>query len=263
MVLRMDFNNKIAVITGAGRGIGAAVSCLLAKLGATVALIDCDTPSVISTAKKINDAGDRALAYVADVADMQQIKTTLDRIEQELGPIELLAHVAGVMRASSLLEMSLDDWEYLLKINATGTFIVTTEVGRRMATRHKGAMTIVTSNAATTPRISLGGYAGSKAAAAMMTKSLGLELAQKGVRCNIVSPGSTETQMLFDSLPKDGSLDLVISGNLSQHRLGIPLGRIASPADIAEAVVFLLSDSARHITLSDLRVDGGATLGVS
>lgn len=258
----MNFINKVAVITGAGRGIGAEVSCLLAKLGATVALIDWDTTSVVDVAIKINTSGDRALAYVADVSDVHQIKTVLDRIESELGPIEVLAHIAGVMRGSSLLDMSLQDWEYLLNINATGTFIMATEVGRRMATRKTGAMVVVTSNAATTPRLGLGGYAASKAAAAMITKCLGLELAQKGIRCNIVSPGSTHTDMLYESLPKGGDLDTVIAGDLDRHRLGIPLGRIASTSDIAEAVAFLLSDAARQITLSDLRVDGGATLGL-
>lgn len=257
----MNFNNTVVVVTGAGKGIGAAVSVLLAKLGATVALIDCNAISVAATAKKINTAGDRALAYVADVSNLPQVQNVLNRIESELGPVEFLAHVAGVLHASSMLDMSIEAWEHTFKVNATGTFIVTQEIGRRLLLRGSGAIVIVTSNSASTPRVGLGAYASSKSAAAMTARCFALELAEKGIRCNTVSPGSTKTDMLYKSLPQGADISMVIKGDLEKHRLGIPLGRVASADDIANTIAFLLSDLAKHITMADFRVDGGATLG--
>ncbi len=260
-MMQPNFDNKIALVTGAGKGIGAAIAWLLANNGATVALLDCDEHSVTQIAERINKNGNRALPYVVDIANMQAVVETLNRVELELGPIELLAHVAGVLRMSAMLDMSMQDWNDLLNVNATGTFIVLTEVGRRMARHQVGSMVVVASNAATTPRMQMGGYAASKAAAVMVAKSVGLELAEKGIRCNVVSPGSTATEMLYQSLPQGGDVSGVIAGDLTRHRLGIPLGRIASTDNIAETVAFLLSNAAQHITLQDLRVDGGATLG--
>jgi 2,3-dihydro-2,3-dihydroxybenzoate dehydrogenase len=257
----MRFDNKIVLVTGAGRGIGAAVSKTLALLGATVALIDSDAISVAHTAATINNLGERALAYVADVSEPLQIQAVLSRIESEMGPVSLLAHVAGVLHVSSMLETTIENWDYLLKVNATGVFNVLKEVAGRMVQRKCGSIVVVTSNAANTPRIGIGAYAASKAAAAMVARCFGLELAGTGIRCNTVSPGSTKTEMLYELVPPNSGLESIIEGDLKKHRLGIPLGRVASAEDVANAVAFLLSDSAQHITLSDLRVDGGATLG--
>jgi len=254
------FNGRIIAVTGAARGIGAAVAQQLALCGATVALLDRN-PEVSASAAAISAAGGRALAYHVDVTEVREIAAATERIEQELGPIEGLAHVAGVLRSSSLLDTSSSDFELLLRVNTTGTFLVTREVGRRMAERRTGSIVVVTSNAASTPRVGLGAYAASKAAAAMVARCLGLELAGRNVRVNTVSPGSTDTGMLETSLGRGSTKDTLISGDLQSFRVGIPLGRIATTADVAQAVVFLLSDSARQITLSDLRVDGGASLG--
>jgi 2,3-dihydro-2,3-dihydroxybenzoate dehydrogenase len=123
--------------------------------------------------------------------------------------------------------------------------------------RGAGAIITVSSNAGGVPRTNMAAYAASKAAATMFTRCLGLELARSGIRCNVVSPGSTGTamQQVLGAAP-----EAVIAGDPGSYRVGIPLGRIADPADIADAVVFLASDQARHITMQDLYVDGGATL---
>lgn len=254
------FNGRIIAVTGAARGIGAAVARHLAEAGATVALLDRE-PEVSEGAAAISAAGGRALAYHTDVSEAEQVKAAADRIEVELGPIEGLAHVAGVLRPSRLLEASTQDLELMLRVNTTGTFLVTREIGQRMAARRTGSIVVVTSNAATTPRVGLGAYAASKAAAAMVARCLGLELAPLDVRINTVSPGSTDTDMLATSLGESSCKEELIAGNLEDFRVGIPIGRIATPNDVAQAVTFLLSDSARQITLADLRVDGGATFG--
>src|SRR5690606_32681922 len=119
---------------------------------------------------------------------------------------------------------------------------------------------VVASNAARTPRLDMAAYAASKAAAVMFTKCLGLEVAQHGIRCNVVSPGSTDTPMQRALWSDQRGPEQVVAGDLARYRLGIPLGRIATPHDIASAVVFLLSSEARQITMQELCVDGGATL---
>jgi 2,3-dihydro-2,3-dihydroxybenzoate dehydrogenase len=254
------FDGRIIVVTGAARGIGAAVAQHLALAGATIALLDRDA-EVSDVAAAISALGGRALAYRIDVAEPGEVAAAAARIEAELGPIEGLAHVAGVLRTSSLLDVSAADFDLMFRVNTTGTFLVTREVGRRMAERRTGSIVVVTSNAATTPRIGLGAYAASKAAATMVARCLGLELAARRVRVNTVSPGSTDTEMLDESLGRAGSRDTLIAGDLPTYRVGIPLGRIATTADVAQAVAFLLSDSAQQITMADLRVDGGATFG--
>jgi 2,3-dihydro-2,3-dihydroxybenzoate dehydrogenase len=129
-----------------------------------------------------------------------------------------------------------------------------------MIARKRGAIVNVSSNAATTPRASMGAYAASKAAVTQMTRCLGLELAEHGIRCNIVSPGSTDTEMQRAMWRTGSSAERVIEGSLADYRLGIPLRKIAQADDIVDSILFLLSDRASHITLHDLRVDGGATL---
>jgi 2,3-dihydro-2,3-dihydroxybenzoate dehydrogenase len=130
-----------------------------------------------------------------------------------------------------------------------------------MRERRRGVIVTIASNAARVPRMDMAAYGASKAAAASYTKTLGLEMAQYGIRCNVISPGSTDTGMLHSLWEGPASRAATISGSLESYKLGIPLARIAEPEDIADAVLFLASDEARHITMQDLCVDGGAILG--
>lgn len=253
----------MAVITGAARGIGVSVAGALAADGCAVALFDAD-PTVADTAKELAGTGAATIGSVVDVTNPDAVEAAVDGAERDLGPIDVLANVAGVLRTSSIVDAADADWAVCLAGNATGVWNTGRSIGRRMRDRGRGAIVTVASNAAATPRIGMGAYAASKAAAAMLTRCLGLELAAHGVRCNVVCPGSTDTAMLRSMWPDaddERGVEGVIAGSLAQHRLGIPLGRIAEPADVAAAVVFLASDAARHITLQSLTVDGGATLG--
>jgi 2,3-dihydro-2,3-dihydroxybenzoate dehydrogenase len=130
-----------------------------------------------------------------------------------------------------------------------------------MQGRGAGSIVTVGSNAATVPRTQMAAYAASKAASHQFTRCLGLELAAHGIRCNIVAPGSTDTPMQRQLWTDAQAAERIVRGSIESFRTGIPLGRIAAPADVAEAVLFLLSNAARHITLHTLCVDGGATLG--
>ncbi|RSM79778.1 2,3-dihydro-2,3-dihydroxybenzoate dehydrogenase [Amycolatopsis sp. WAC 01375] len=241
---------KVALVTGGARGIGAAVVDGLVGAGAIVAAVDLtEGPS-----------RDGVTSFVADVGDPAAVARVVDDIERELGPIGIGASVAGVLKPGSVCETSDEDWAATFAVNSTGVFTVLREISRRMLPRRSGVLVTVGSNAAGVPRAGMAAYAASKAAATMLTRCLGLELAGSGIRCNIVSPGSTDTEMQRLLWTDENGADLVIAGNLEQYRVGIPLGRIAEPADIADAVLFLASDRARHITMQNLYVDGGATL---
>ncbi|HEY1011950.1 MAG TPA: 2,3-dihydro-2,3-dihydroxybenzoate dehydrogenase, partial [Herpetosiphonaceae bacterium] len=211
-------------------------------------------------AAELRAAGLQALGLGCDVRDAAAVERAVDQAERELGTLAILANVAGILRLGPALELSDEDWAATFAVNATGVFNVSRAAARRMAARRAGAIVTVGSNAAAAPRTQMAAYAASKAAAAQFTKCLGLELAPLGIRCNVVSPGSTDTEMQRALWHDERGPQRVIAGDPAEFRLGIPLGRIAAPADVAEAVAFLVSDAARHITLHDLRVDGGATL---
>jgi 2,3-dihydro-2,3-dihydroxybenzoate dehydrogenase len=255
----LEFMNKTAVVTGAAQGIGAAVVRALAERGARVAALDTNADGLAILAAEL---GGPVTPFPTDVRDSAAVEETIDRIERDLGPIDILVNVAGILRMNSVASLTDDDWAATFAVNTTGVFNISRAVTRRMVPRRSGVVVTVGSNAATTPRMRMAAYAASKAASAQFTKCLGLELAQYGIRCNVVSPGSTDTAMQRQ-LWTDAAAgaESVIRGDLETHRLGIPLARLADPSDIADAVVFLASDRARHITMHDLRVDGGATPG--
>ena len=246
----MQFEGKVAVVSGAAQGIGAAVAEALAARGAIVAGIDI---------KGAHGPG-IALGIALDVTDSTAVEQAIDRIECELGPVAILVNVAGILHAVPALRMTDAQWHRTFDVNAGGVFRLCRAVAPRMVARRRGTIVTVGSNAASVPRQQMAAYAASKAASAQFTRCLGLELAEFGIRCNVVSPGSTDTDMQRQLWTDAGSERRVIAGAPESYRLGIPLGRIASADDIAEAVCFLASDSARHITMHDLRVDGGATL---
>jgi len=253
-------HGKVAVVTGAARGIGAAVTSALAACGARVAALDLDQAGVEKVAAEHRDAARDVVAFGADVSDPDAVEKAVGAVEDRLGEIGILVSVAGVLRPAPVLETTDADWAATFGVNATGVFLLARAVARRMAPRGRGCIVTVGSNAAGVPRTGMAAYAASKAAATMFTRCLGLELAGHGIRCNIVSPGSTDTDMQRGLWPPGGGPDRVIEGSLPDYRVGIPLGRIAEPADVADAVLFLVSDRARHITMHDLYVDGGATL---
>lgn len=253
---------SVALVTGAAHGIGAAVAAAFAVDGTRVGLLDSDD-AVHRTAADIATSGAAVHAVVADVTVAGEVAAAVAEVEAALGPITALANVAGVLHTGPVLELDDADLARSLAVNTTGVFHVCRAVGRRMRDRGAGSIVTVASNAATTPRVGMGAYAASKAAAVALTRTLGLELAPS-VRCNVVCPGSTDTAMLrsmWADPDDDGRLADVIAGTPQEYRLGIPLGRVASAADVASAVRYLAGDDARHITMQTLTVDGGATLG--
>ncbi|MDR7191387.1 2,3-dihydro-2,3-dihydroxybenzoate dehydrogenase [Luteimonas terrae] len=199
-------------------------------------------------------------SHALDVTDADAVDTLVATIEADIGPIDLAVNVAGVLSTAPVLDLTAEEWRRTFAVNTDGVFHVSQAVARVMAPRRRGAMVTVSSNAAGIPRQNMAAYAASKAATTMFVRCLGLELAPLGIRCNIVAPGSTRTPMQTGMWTDADGEARTIAGTLETFKSGIPLGKLAEPEDIANAVMFLLSEQAGHIAMSDLYVDGGATL---
>jgi 2,3-dihydro-2,3-dihydroxybenzoate dehydrogenase len=245
-------SGRIALVTGAAGGIGAAVVRQLRDEGARVVATDLAAPEL---------AEDENLwSATLDVTDAAAVESLVAEVEERWGAIDLGASVAGVLQTGLVADMPDADWHRTFAVNAHGVFHFGRALARRMEPRGRGSIVVVSSNAAGVPRHAMAAYAASKAAATMFTRCLGLELAPAGIRCNIVAPGSTLTPMQTGMWADEHGAERVIAGLPEQFKAGIPLGKLATPDDVADSVVFLLSDRAAHITMADLYVDGGATL---
>lgn len=254
-MVQQEFAGKVAFVTGAAQGIGAAVARALRDSGATVVATD-RSPDIVETY-----AGEPSITGVrCDVTDSAQVDAAVAEAEDTAGPVDVLVNVAGVLVKGPAASYSDEDWEFTFGVNTTGVFHVSRAVSARMIERERGCIVTVSSNAGGVPRRGMAAYAASKAATTMFTKSLGLELADHGIRCNVVCPGSTDTPMQRAMWEQGGGPDPVLKGDPENYRVGIPLQRIADPEDVADAVLYLASDRARQVTMQELYVDGGATL---
>ncbi|MCL4069084.1 2,3-dihydro-2,3-dihydroxybenzoate dehydrogenase [Pseudomonas sp. GX19020] len=245
------FEGALALVTGAGGGIGRAVVQLLLDAGARVVATDLAAPDLPA------QPGLSCLSL--DVADATAVGRLVAETEALHGPVRFGISVAGVLATGLVTETSDADWRRVFSVNTDGVFHLTRALARVMGPRGEGALVAVSSNAAGVPRYGMAAYAASKAAATMYMRTLGMELAPLGIRCNIVAPGSTRTPMQTGMWADASGEARVIAGIQEQFKPGIPLGKIAEPDDVANAVMFLLSDQAGHVTMADLYVDGGAT----
>ena len=187
----MVTEGAVAMVTGAAQGIGEAVARALTAAGTRVAALDVNAERVERVAAELG----AAVAYPCQITDSAAVDDVVARVEADLGPIGLLVNVAGVLCSGPAVAISDDDWARTFAVNTGGVFHLSRAVARRMIPRRSGAIVTVGSNAAGVPRMNMSAYAASKAAAAQFTKCLGLELAPYGIRCNVVSPGSTDTAM--------------------------------------------------------------------
>ncbi|MEI5640195.1 MULTISPECIES: 2,3-dihydro-2,3-dihydroxybenzoate dehydrogenase [unclassified Pseudoalteromonas] len=251
-----EWAGRIALVTGAARGIGAALVNQLLAQGATVVAAD-----IAFAQPQLTSVSPRLLQVQLDVSDSGQVQRLVDEVEQHHGAIDYLASVAGVLLLDSVLTQSDDDWQRSFAVNCHGPFYLCRAVGNKMRARGRGAMVAVSSNAAHTPRLNMASYCAAKAALTALVKNLALELATDNIRCNLVAPGSTDTLMQQQLWQDQSGAAQTISGDLASYKVGIPLAKLATPDDIASSILFLLSTQANHITMAQLTVDGGATLG--
>ncbi|MEK5077887.1 2,3-dihydro-2,3-dihydroxybenzoate dehydrogenase [Solibacillus sp. FSL W7-1436] len=256
-----ELRGKVALVTGGAQGIGASLVKSLATLGVKVVVIDYNEEKLRNHVNGLIEQGHEVFAFSADVGESNAIDEVVEKVENEIGPIEMLVNVAGALATGPVESCTDRDWARIFSINTTGVFYVSRAVSRYMIQRKAGSIVTVGSNAASVPRISMAAYAASKAATVMFTKCLGLELAEHNIRCNIVSPGSTDTDMQRSMWSDDHGAEVMIKGMPETYKVGIPLKKIAQPDNIVDAILFFLSNHSSHITMSNLVVDGGATLG--
>jgi len=257
------FDRKVVIVTGAASGIGRATALRLARDGARLGLLDVEEAGLARVAEEVAavaaaGTGD-VVAQRADVARRTEVLAAVDAVAARFGPVDGLATAAGILRPGGLREVDPADWERHLAVNTTGVLHCLQAVEPHL--RDGAAIVVVSSNAARVPRTGMIAYAASKAATSALARCAGLELAARGIRCNVVEPGSTDTPMQRDLWPDAASgAATAVDGDPASFRVGIPLGRLADPDDVAAGVCFLLSDDARHLTLQRLGVDGGASL---
>ncbi|WP_349922437.1 2,3-dihydro-2,3-dihydroxybenzoate dehydrogenase [Aeromonas veronii] len=247
--MTFDFRGKRVWVTGAGRGIGREVAEQFVAAGASVVGLDLAFPYT-----------DYPFATrVLDMRDSGAVNACCEQLLAD-GGLDVLVNGAGVLRLGPTEALSDADWDDCLAVNASGVFYLLRALVPHFKEERRGAIVTIGSNAAHVPRMQMAAYCASKAAVTSLTQTVGLELAPFGVRVNLVSPGSTDTEMLRGMLPDEGAMARTIAGLPDQFKLGIPLRKIATAQEIAHSVLFLASDLASHITLQDLVVDGGATL---
>ncbi|PHM70424.1 2,3-dihydro-2,3-dihydroxybenzoate dehydrogenase [Xenorhabdus kozodoii] len=244
------FKGKTVWVTGAGNGIGSRTALRFHEAGARVFGFDLTFPHSMPFETRI-----------LDVSDTDAVQKTCPPLLKANG-LDVLVNGAGILRFGATETLSREDWESSINVNAGAAFNLFKILIPHFQRQRSGNIVSIASNAAHVPRVNMAVYCASKAAMRSLCLSVGLELAPFGVRCNIVSPGSTLTPMLEGMLNDDMTHQRLINGSAEQFKLGIPLRKIAQPDEIANVILFLASDQASHITLQDLVIDGGATLGV-
>lgn len=238
---------RVAVVTGAAQGIGRAIAETLARDGADLVIADLDPGRSQEAAEAVQKAGRKALNVKVNVAEWDDVKRMVDHVLKEWGRIDVLVNNAGVTRDGLLMRMKEEDWDLVLRVNLYGTFHCTKAVLPSMTKQRHGRIVNIASIVGVMGNAGQANYAASKAAVIGFTKTAAREYASRMVTVNAVAPGFIDTPMT-QTLPADVKETL--------HKQ-IPLGRLGSPADVAQAVRFLASDEAGYITGHVLHVNGG------
>ncbi|HEY5787854.1 MAG TPA: 3-oxoacyl-ACP reductase FabG [Microlunatus sp.] len=244
---------RVAVVTGAARGIGAAIARRLAGQGVAIAAVDLDTDGSARTANAILEAGGRAIAVGADVANETAAGHAVERAAAELGPVTVLVNNAGIIRDNLLFKMSTDDWDAVMNVHLRGAFLMTRAAQAHMIEAKWGRIVNLSSTSALGNR-GQANYAAAKAGLQGFTKTLALELGKFGVTANAIAPGFIDTEMTQATADRLG-VDFEDWKTAASRE--IPVGRVGTPDDIAAVAAFLCSEDAGYVSGQVIYVSGG------
>jgi NAD(P)-dependent dehydrogenase (short-subunit alcohol dehydrogenase family) len=245
---------KIALVTGAGHGIGRAIVERLVADGVKVVAVDLDSEAVAGVAASLTDQGSEVEAVTADVASREDVARAVGRAVARFGGLDTLCANAGIADAQPLVDIDERSWRRIIDVNLTGTFFCIQEAAKVMIPRRRGAMVVTASTNAFYVESNLSHYNASKGGVVALVRSAALELGQYGIRVNAIEPSMVRTRASF--ITEDP-----VAG--PEYLKRVPLGRFAEPAEIANAVAFLASDEASYITGEVVILDGGLTLGIN
>ena len=257
----MKLRNKVVVVTGGGGGIGAAICTAFAAEGALVAVTDIRLEAAKNVTAEISQKQAGATAWSFDVSDREAVEKAADEIEKNLGPIAIWVNNAGIAKTVPFLECDDEIWDSTLRINLKGTFIGCQAAIRRMLPQKKGAIINISSQSGKVGNSHYAAYCASKFGIIGLTQSLALEFAGSGVRVNALCPGIVFTPLWDEMLP-----DYAAKRNMKPEEIRpyleskIPLGRLCTPEDVAQAAVFLASDKSSYMTGQALNLSGGTLM---
>jgi 3-oxoacyl-[acyl-carrier protein] reductase len=247
----MSLSNKVAIVTGSGRGIGKAIALRLAEAGASVVVNDVgDAAPVEAVVSEIKAMGGQALAVLADVSSASEVERLVAEATSAYGRIDILVNNAGIARDQLLLRMTEEEWDRVLAVDLKSVFLCTRAVLKYMVKERRGRIISIASIVGIVGNAGQANYAAAKAGIIGFTRTVAKEVASRGITVNAVAPGFIDTEMT-QGLKAEWKEEL---------KKRIPLGRLGSPQDVAEAVAFLASDAAGYITGQVLVVDGGMAM---
>jgi 3-oxoacyl-[acyl-carrier protein] reductase len=243
----LGLKGKVALVTGAAQGIGKAIALLLARNGADIVVSDINLEKAEETTKEIQAIGRKAMAIKVDVANSRDVEQMVQTVLEHFGQVDILINNAGITRDKLILRMTEEDWDTVLNINLKGTFNCTKTVVKHMSKQRSGKIVNIASVVGEMGNAGQANYSASKAGVIGFTKTIAREFAQRGVNVNAIAPGYIETPMT-EALPEKIKEEL---------RRMIPMERLGRPEDVAEAVLFLVSEASSYITGQVLNVNGG------
>jgi len=245
----MGLENKVAIVTGAARGIGKAIARKLSQEGARIVICDL-LEELFATAEELRLEGASVMPLQVDVTNMEAVESMVQTVLEKLGSVDILVNNAGIVRDALLVRMKESDWDAVIAVNLKGSFNCTKAVARPMMKQRSGKIVNLSSVMGLTGNIGQANYSASKAGIIGLTKSAAKELGRRGINVNAIAPGFIMSRMT-ESLPED---------QREKALENIPLGFLGSPEDVASVVTFLVSDSARYITGQVIQVDGGLVM---
>ncbi|MGJ7906030.1 3-oxoacyl-ACP reductase FabG [Actinopolyspora sp. H202] len=255
--MAQQLDERVAVVTGAGRGIGAGIAEKLASDGAAVAVVDLDESTCAETVRRITDAGGSALAVAADVTDSDSVENAFGRISEQLGTVGVLVNNAGVTKDNMLFKMSEQDWDTVMGVHLRGAFLCSKAAQQQMVPQRWGKIVNLSSVSALGNR-GQANYSTAKAGVQGFTRTLAIELGPFGINVNAIAPGFIVSEMTASTAERLGmTFEQLQEGAAAET----PVRRVGQPADIANAVSFLASEQSSFVTGQTLYVDGGRKLG--